>query len=109
MAEHVVEDVRLGQVIELLALPDGDRRRKLSERQALKKSLRRYVSRYRHRLPASGGSEPAIHFGQVGYGLALESDRVRALEEDPAPVAAKLLHPPLVEQAPDVVIIGSVG
>src|SRR5688500_3491619 len=36
VTEHVVENVRLGKVIELLPLPDRYGRRKLSEREALK-------------------------------------------------------------------------
>jgi len=105
VAKNVVEDVRLGQVIQLAPLSDGDRRRKLPERQALKKALGRDVARHRNGFPASRRSEPAIHFGEIGNGFLLEADGIGAFQEYLAAVLPELVHAPLVQQAPHLVVV----
>src|SRR4051812_20707530 len=109
MAKYVVEDVGLRQVVELLPFSDGDRRRKFSQREALKKALRRDVSRDWNGFPAGGGSEAPVYFSEIGYGFPLQANSIRALQEDAASVFPQLLHPSVVKQAPDSVVFRRIG
>jgi hypothetical protein len=105
VAEDVVKDVGLGQVVELLARPYGHRRRKSPQRQATEEILGRYEAGDGHGFPSCGWREPAIHFREIGDSLAFETDNVSALQKDPAAVLPQLAHPPLVKHAPDFVVL----
>jgi len=67
--EHVVEDVRLRQIVELAPLSYRHRRRKLSQRQALKKAFGGDESRHRDGFPSGRRSKAAIDFRQVRHGF----------------------------------------
>src|SRR6266550_5635461 len=107
--EHIVEDVRLRKVVELLALPDRNRGREFPQRQALKERLCRYVAVYGHCFPTCRRRQTAVYFRQVRYGFPFQSNSVSALEKDLAAVLSQLSHAALVEHSPNFVIISSVG
>src|SRR4051812_42176033 len=109
MTKDIVKDVRLGQVVELLPLSNGHRRGKFSQREALKEALCRDVARDWNCFPSGGRSEAPIYFSEIGYRFSLQADCVRALQEDAASIFPQLLHPPVVEQAPDGVVLRRIG
>src|SRR5690349_3678204 len=109
VAKNVVEDVGLGQVIELLALPNGDRGGKFSERKALKERFRRDIAVNRYRFPSRRRSESPIDFGEVRNRFLLQANRIGALEENAAAVRPQLLHAALVKHPPNFVVLLRVG
>ena len=69
--EHIVEDVGLGEVIELLAFSNRHRRGKFPERQALKKRFRRDIAVHRDSFPSGRWCKTPIDFCEVGHRFPL--------------------------------------
>ena len=63
--EHIVEDVGLGEVIELLAFSNPNGGRKFTERQVLKKCFRRDVAVHGDRFPSGRWCETPIDFCEL--------------------------------------------
>src|SRR3954464_8280743 len=109
MAKDIVENVGLGQIVELLAFSDGDSRREFPQRQTLKKSLGGYVPVNGDRFPTRWRREASVYLGQVRHRLLFQADGVSAPEENSAAVLSQLLHAALVQDPPHLVIVGGVG
>ena len=81
MAGDVVEDVRLGEVVERVAVPHGDGGRELPPLEAVEEQVRRHVAA--HRLGAEPGArlQEAVDLVAARHPVRVEPQRLHPLEE----------------------------
>ena len=104
VAEHVVEDVGLGNVIERSRRTDRHRSREAAPGERLEEQLRLQESFDGHRPPAGLGFETGVHLVEVRDAVALQSDHFDPLEEGAGCVLLKVLHAAVVERLPDAMV-----
>jgi hypothetical protein len=105
VAEDVVEDVRLGEVVQLRFRADDHGRRKPTLSQAFEELPGRNEARHRDRVPPRPRSQSGVHIGEVGHLMRAQPDRLGAVEKHPAAGVAQGSHPPLVQDPPYLVIL----
>jgi len=108
MTEHIVDDVRLGQVVHARPRSHRDRGRELALREEREETLRRQIARHAVARPAGVGQQVRVDLAQVRHLFAVQVDDVRALEEHIRPRTRQMLHPLLVQDAPHLVVLGGV-
>ncbi len=104
MAEHVVEAVRLLQVIQLLGLAHPPAGREAPVGQMLEEDLVGHQARHRHHLPAGGGHQLVVQPGEVGHAVGVHAQRVQAAQELVADPAAQHRRLARIQLAPDGVV-----
>ncbi len=110
MAEHVVKDVRLLDVLDLLRLADPEAGGKAAVGEQLEEHEVRHEARHRHDLPARRGAKPLVHDPEVGDAGLADPEGVEPMEEGGEDAALKQGALPVGQRAPGGVIgVGVVG
>jgi hypothetical protein len=104
VAEDVVEDVRLWDVIERSRWTDGHRRREAASRERLEEQLGLQESLHRDSPPAGLRFKACIHLIEVRDAIGLQSDDFDPLEEGAGCVLLKVLHAAVVKRLPDAMV-----
>ncbi len=109
MAEDVVEDVRLLEIVELLGPADEATGGEAPVGQVIKEHLIGHETRHRHNGPAGEGVELAVHLAEVGNAFAVQVQRPQAVEEGLAGAAGEQGGLSLVERDPDLMLFGRIA
>jgi len=94
--EHIVEDVRLREVVEVAARAYGDRGGKAPLGQAPEELPGRQEARNGNGGPPGASPEAGIHIGEVGHAVTMQADAVGPFEEEAAPGVLQHRHTALV-------------
>src|SRR6266536_1644433 len=108
VAEDVVKDVRLREIVDLCSSPHSQSGRKSSSLEAAEELARRDESFDADRSPARARDEPAVYIRESGHMLRVEADVLQAAQEDFARRRFQRFHATLVKQTPDIVRLGAV-
>ena len=109
VAKDVVEDIRLGDVIERARRADRDGGRKASPRERLEEQLRFQEALDGDSPPSGLRFETSVHLVEVRNAVALQSDHSDPFQERAGRVLLEMLHAAVVESLPDPVVIGRVA
>ncbi|MNT26389.1 hypothetical protein D3C72_1619600 [compost metagenome] len=104
MAEHVVEAVRLLQVVQLLGLAHPPAGREAAVGQVLEEHLVRHQAGHGDHLPAGGTHQGLVELAEVRHAVLFHAQRGQALQEFVADPALQHRRLALVQLAPDGVV-----
>ncbi|MNR10298.1 hypothetical protein D3C85_1265430 [compost metagenome] len=104
MAEHIVEAVRLLEVVQLLGLAHPPAGREAPVGQVLEEHLVRHQARHGHHLPARGAHQRLVELVEFGHAVALHAQRGQPLQKLVADPALQHRGLAVVELAPDGVV-----
>src|SRR4051794_18200978 len=105
MAEHVVENVRLLQIIELRAFADEVARRELAPAEMLEEYVLGHQAGHRDHGPAGARAEPGVEVAEFGDAWAVDAKHVQPLLEGPDVAAGQRLLLALEEDIPDLMLL----
>ena len=106
MAEDVVEDVRLLQIVEAGGGPDEIAGRELAPGQMCEEDFIGKLARNRDDRPSRAGEEALVQIVEIGDARSRQEQRVEALLEGGGGAAGELAALPGVENVPHPVILG---
>jgi len=108
VAEQVVEQIRLGDVVELVgaAYPPGDR--EVPPREVLEKHRLGQQALDADQLPAGGGTQVAVELVEARDGVGRHAERVLGIEKRAARATGQQLALALEQRGPNLVISGAV-
>jgi len=110
VAEHVVKDVRLLDVLDLLRLADPEAGGKAAVGEQLEEHEVRHEARHRHDLPARRGAKPLVHDPKLGDAGLADAEGLEPVEEGGEDAALKQGALASGQRAPGGVIgVGVVG
>ena len=104
VAGDIVEDVRLGQVVEGRAVPDGDRGREFAVAEAVEEQEGGNVPAHRLGLEAGERAEKSVDVLEPRHPLGIETEVVDALQEPRIGVAVPAVVHAGEQPAPGVVV-----
>jgi hypothetical protein len=108
VAEHVMEDVRFREIVELVHRPNRDGRRKNPLCQAVEELVGGDEAANRLGAPPCALREDPVHVMEIGHGILTQSDGVGAIEEQPAAEFLELLHAASIQDRPHRMLIRGV-
>ncbi len=108
MAEHVMEDVGLLQVIELIRLADELARGEPAMGEVVEEDTVRDEAWNRHDRPAGQPLQLLIDARKVRDARPVQIERIEPLQEGVAGAAGQQGRLPLVERDPDLMLCGTV-
>src|SRR5580700_733630 len=109
MAVDVVKDVRLLQIVELVAATDKTGRRKATARQKAEKHVVGHQARYRDDAPAGGSIEDVAQPAKIRNAACGHAEPLQPAEIFGAGSAGKQALLPLEQVAPDGVLVVGVA
>ena len=109
MAEDIVEDVGLLQVVELLGPADELAGGKAPVGQMVEEDVVRHQPRHGHHAPAGQPLQLRIDPLEVGDAAAMQIERVEPAQERVAGPARQSFALALVQGRPDAVLVGGVA
>src|SRR4051812_34304080 len=108
MTKHIMKNVRLRKVVELLHLSDDHSRREPALRQALEEQLRFKESAHRHCAPTRKWFKATIHIFEIWNASLLQPDALDSFYEDSASRFAQLPHAAVKKQQPYLMLLSCV-
>jgi hypothetical protein len=109
MAEDVMEDIRLLQIVELIGRADEGAGRKTPIRQMLEEHRVGHEARNGDHAPAGESQQPVRHALEVRDAGPAQVERLEPAEECVAGPLRKNLRLPVVKRQPDGVVFGRVA
>ncbi len=109
MAEDVVEDVRLFQIVELVRPADEATGGKAPVGQVIEEHLVGHEAGHGDDRPAGQGVQLAVHLTEVRYALAVQVQRLQSVQELVARSPRQQRRLALVEGDPDLVLGRRIG
>ena len=107
MAEHVVEDVRLLEIVELRALADEVAGREAAVAEMLEEDVVGDEPRHRHHRPAGAAEQPLVQLAELGHAGMAEAQDLEALLERVHGAAGERLLLAREQQVPDRMLLGA--
>ncbi len=104
MAEHIVEDVRLFQVVELVGAADEMAGREAPVGEVVEEHLVGHQARHGHDAPAGQRRELFVDLREIGDALAVQVQRVEPLQKSVAGAAGQHLGLALIERHPGAML-----
>src|SRR5436305_12880061 len=108
MAVDIVEDIRLLQIVELIAAADETSRWEAAARQEVEEYRIRHEPRHRDDAPPGRAVEDAAQFAEIGDALGGDFEAVQPVEVRGAGAADQQSLLPLEQQPPDRVLLSAV-
>jgi len=105
MPEHIVDDVRLGQVVHRGLRAHRDRRRKLPLRKEREERLCRQIPGHPPARPIAHRLQTRVHIHELRHLMLVQTDDLRTLQKHPAPKVHQMLHTLLVQKPPHLVVL----
>jgi len=109
MAEDIVEDVRLLQIVELVGLSDELARGEAAVGQVVEEHLVRDQARHRHHAPAGEPGQLDVDPREIRDARAVQVQRLQAFQERVAGPAFEQGRLALIEGHPDLVLGRRIG
>ena len=109
MAEHIMEDVRLGQVVQLFAIADETTGHEAAIGQVFVEFLFRDQARNRHDRPAGELFQLLVDAAKVGNAALIEVQHFQSAEVLGRCAALQHRHLTFIERRPDAVLLGGVA
>ena len=107
MAEHVVEDVRLLEIVELRALADEVAGREAAVAEMLEEDVVGDEPRHRHHRPAGAAEQPLVQLAELGHARMTQAQDLEALLEGVDRAAGERLLLAREQQVPDRMLLGA--
>ncbi len=109
MAEEVVEDVRLLQIVELVLAADEAGRGKATVGEMREEHRIGDEARHGDDMPARRALQPLVEAAEIGNRVGFDAERVQTIEKRLAGAARQNRFLAMEQRAPDRVLLGSVG
>ena len=109
MAEHVVEDVGLLQVVELVRLADEAARREAPVGQVVEEDVVGHETRNGHHRPAGQRPQPLIGPLEIGHAFAAEVQRLQSVQEGLAGPSRQHAELAIVKGQPGAVLFRGIA